>query len=184
MKCCACLVLFFAASFAFAVRAQDSATALRTRIPECAVYSKDGPFVPTEFYADGVLRFTYLYEPPSKNPGEYDYRDGTHNVYVVFWNPARTKGELLQFQWLRRTEPIHLRVVNNGRVVTRRGKLDIEDTLWGVWTHEHLMRRLVRLETLPLQTMPFKEVLKVGATCDSYARAIDDLPSEGQRTPQ
>jgi hypothetical protein len=184
MKRCPRLVLFLVASFSLAARAQDSAATLRARIPECAVHIKDGPWVPKEFHGDGVLRFTYLYEPPKKNPGEYDYRNGTHNVYAVFWNRGRTKGELLQFVWLRRTAPIHLRIVNNGHVVTRQAKLDIDDALGGVWTHEHLMRRLARLKTLPLQTMTLQEIPERGATCDSYAHATEDSLSYDASHPQ
>jgi hypothetical protein len=90
-------VLLAAASVLTNASAEDSAAILRTRIPECAIHVQDGPWVPKEVYSDGVLRFTYLYEPPKKNPGEYDYRDGTHNIYAAFWNSSRTKGELLQF---------------------------------------------------------------------------------------
>lgn len=103
---------------------------------------------------------------------------------AVFWNRDRTKGELLQFLWLRRTTPIHLRIVNNGHVVTRPGRLDIEDTLWGVWSHEHLMKRLAQLKTLPLQTMTLQEIPEHGATCDSYAHATEDSPSDGTPEPQ
>lgn len=164
--------------------AQDTAAILKSRIPECAVHIGDGPWIPKELYADGVLRFTYLYEPPKKNPGAYDYRDGTHNVYTVFWNCARTRGELLQFLWLRRTPLVHLRIVNSGHVVAQQGKLDIDDALWGVWTHEHLMRRLAQLKTLPLQTMTLQEIPERGATCDSYAHAAEDSPSAGTSKSQ
>ena len=150
---------------------------LRIGVPQCAVHSVDGSWVPQELYADGVLRFTFLYEPPKKNPGEYDYKDGTHNVYGAFWNRDRTEGELLQFVWLRRTAPIHLRIVNNGQIGSDRGKLDIEDTLWGVWTHEHLMRRLARLRLVPLQTIHVGQIPAAGATCDSYAHAIEEPPA-------
>ena len=92
MKSCPCLVLLFAASFSITARAQDSAATLRARIPECAVHIKDGPWVPKEFYGDGVLRFTYLYEPPKKNPGEYDYRNGTHNVCGVLESGQDQRG--------------------------------------------------------------------------------------------
>jgi hypothetical protein len=184
MNSCPRLVLFFVASFSLAASAQDSAAILKSRIPECAVHIADGPWIPKELYADGVLRFTYLYEPRKKSPGEYDYRDGTHNVYAAFWNQSRTKGELLRFLWLRRTPPVHLRIVNNGHIVTRQGKLDIDDALWGVWTHEHLMRRLAQLKTLPLQTVTLKEIPERGATCDSYAHANTDVPSQDASNPQ
>src|SRR5713226_2186606 len=129
------------ASAALQGRAQGVGAILRARIPECAVHQEGGSWIPKDLYADGALRFTYLYEPPKQNPGEYDYRDHTHNVYAAFWNGRRTKGELLQFVWVRRTPPIHLRIVNHGHIVTQQGKMGIEDALWGVWTHEHLMRR-------------------------------------------
>lgn len=154
--------------------AEDVAAILRVRIPECAVQVKDGPWVPQELYADGVLRFTYLYEPPKRNPGEYDYRDQSHNVYAAFWNRDRTRGELLQFLWVRRTAPIHLRIINSGHIVTQQGKMDIEDTLWGVWTREHLMRRLARLKIEPLQTVSVREIPSRGAICDSYAHVAND----------
>ncbi|HYT07000.1 MAG TPA: hypothetical protein VEL77_05065 [Rugosimonospora sp.] len=181
-----CFLLLFAALvlLCLAGRAQDGAAILSTRIPQCAVRSVDGSWIPKELYADGVLRFTYLYEPPKKNPGEYDYRDETHNVYAAFWNRTRTKGELLQFVWLRRAPPVHLRIVNNGHIVTQQGKMDIEDALWGVWTHEHLTRRLARLRTAPLQTAAFQQIPTRGATCDSYAHAVDDSPRSSPSNPR
>lgn len=175
-----CAILFLSLPAA----TQDSAAILKSRIPECAVHIGDGPWIPKELYADGVVRFTFLYEPPKKNPGEYDYRDGYHEVYAAFWNRSRTKGELLQFLWLRRTPPVHLRIVNNGHIVTEQGKMDIEDALWGVWTHEHLMRRLVRLKTEPLETITVREIPTRGATCDSYAHAIEDSPAPGVPKPR
>jgi hypothetical protein len=164
-------------SFALHGRAQDVAVRLRTSIPECALHQEGGSWVPQDFYPDGVLRFTYLYEPPKQNPGEYDYRDGSHNVYAAFWNRGRTKGELLQFLWLRRTTPIHLRIVNNGHIVARQQNIDIEDALWGAWTHEHLVRRLVKLKVAPLQTVRIHEVPAGGATCDSYAHIANNSDS-------
>src|SRR5260370_35938846 len=137
MNSCPRFVILLVASFSLADSAQDGAAILKSRIPECAVHIADGPWIPKELYADGVLRFTYLYEPPKKSPGEYDYRDETHNVYAAFWNRTRTKGELLQVGWLRRTSPIQLRIAYDGHMVSERGKLDREDALWGVWTHEH-----------------------------------------------
>jgi hypothetical protein len=173
------LLLIFSALVFVSVqgRTEDAAAVLKTRIPECAVQVKDGPWVPKELYADGVLRFTYLYEPPKQNPGEYDYRDQSHNVYAAFWNRDRTRGELLQFLWVRRTAPIHLRIINNGHIVTQQGKTDIEDTLWGVWTHEHLMRRLAQLRTAAVQTVAVREIPHSGATCDSYAHVANDTAS-------
>jgi hypothetical protein len=169
-------MLMAVCSCSVAGRGQDSVAILRTKVPECALHAVDGAWIPKELYADGELRFTFLYEPPKKNPGEYDYRDGTDNVYAAFWNRDKTKGELLQFVWLRRTVPIHLRIVNNGEIVTRQGKKDIGDALWGVWTHEHLMRRLARLTTLPLQTIAVREIPATGATCDSYAHVANESP--------
>ena len=177
MTTCQRLALLLVASFSLAARAQDSAVILKSRIPECAVHVSDGPWVPKELFPDGELRFTFLYEPPKTNPGEYDYRDGSHNVYAAFWNRDKTKGELLQFLWLRRAAPIHLRIVNNGHIVTQQGKMDIEDAMWGVWTHEHLMRRLARLKTLPLQTITLREVPVRGATCDSFAHVAEGSDS-------
>lgn len=174
MRTCPRLALLLVAFLSVAARAQDTAAILKTRTPQCAVHSVDGSWIPGDLYADGELRFTYLYEPPKKNPGEYDYKDKTHNVYAAFWNRDRTKGELLQFVWLRRTAPIHLRIVNNGHIVTQHGKMDIEDALWGVWTHEHLMRRLARLKIEPLETIAVREIPTRGATCDSYAHVADD----------
>jgi hypothetical protein len=177
------LVLAFL-SLAVSASAQDSAAILRTRIPQCAVYSLSGSWIPKELYADGALRFTYLYEPPKKSPGEYDYRDETHNVYAAFWNRTRTKGELLQFVWLRRTAPIQLRIVNNGHIVSEHGKMDLEDALWGVWTHEHLMRRLALLKTAPLQTVSVGEIPIRGVICDSYVRAVGDFTPANQGKPR
>lgn len=185
MNTCPRLVILLVVSFSLGASAQDTAALLRTRIPECAEHTIDvGSWIPKELDGDGVLRFTFLYEPPKKNPGEYDYRDDTHNVYAAFWNRLRTKGELLQFVWLRRAAPIHLRVVNNGHIVTHQGKMDIEDALWGVWTHEHLMRRLARLKTEPLETITVREIPTRGATCDSYAHVIEDSPSPGVPKPR
>lgn len=165
-------------------RAQDGMALLRTRIAQCAVHTIDGPWIPKELYPDGILRFTYLYEPPKKNPGEYDYPDKEQRVYAAFWNSDRTKGELLQFLWLRRTAPIHLRIMNNGHIVTQRGKMDIEDALWGVWTHEHLMRRLARLKVAPLETVTVREIPTRGATCDSFAHVAEGSASVTLPRPQ
>lgn len=132
----AALAVLVVASCAFTARAQDTAALLRTRIPQCTVRASDGFWIPGELFADGVLRFTYLYEPPKENPGEYDYKDQLHYVYAAFWNRNRTKGELLQFVWLCRTPPIHLRIVNHGHIVKQHGKMEIEkiwDTRSGVW---------------------------------------------------
>jgi hypothetical protein len=177
------LVLAFL-SLAVSARAHDSGAILRTRIPQCAVYSLSGSWIPKELYADHVLRFTYLCEPPKKNPGEYDYPDNLHRVYAAFWNRDRTKGELLRFVWLRRTAPIQLRIVNNGHIVREHGKMDIEDALWGVWTHEHLMMRLARLQTAPLQIVPVREIPIRGAICDSYVHAVGDSALPGQPKPR
>src|SRR5260370_28456966 len=137
MNSCPRFVILLVASFSLAASAQDGAEILKSRIPECAVHIADGPWIPKELYADGVLRFTYLYEPPKKSPGEYDYRDETHNVYAAFWNRTRTKAELLQFVWLRRTAPVKLRIVNNGQLVNQPASMAPKESLWGVWTHEH-----------------------------------------------
>lgn len=171
------LVLLAVAFSCLLVRAQDTATILRARIAQCAVHSVDGSWVPKELYPDGVLRLTYLYEPPKEKPGEYDYRDGSHNVYAAFWSRDGTKGELLQFLWLRRRAPIHLRIMNNGHIVAQQGKIDIEDALGGVWTHEHLMRRVARLKIAPLQTVPVREIPSNGAICDSYGHVANDSVS-------
>ncbi|PYU28675.1 MAG: hypothetical protein DMG31_19550 [Acidobacteria bacterium] len=177
-------ILLVLASISLPGRAEDVGAILRARIPECAIHQEGGSWIPKELYEDGALRFTYLYEAPKKNPGEYDYRDETHNVYAAFWNRTRTKGELLQFVWLRRAPPVHLRIVNNGHIVTQQGKMDIEDALWGVWTHEHLTRRLARLRTAPLQTAAFQQIPTRGATCDSYAHAVDDSPRSSPSNPR
>src|SRR5260370_19237475 len=88
-------VLLAAASVGTSASAQDSAAILRTRIPQCAVYSLSGSWIPKELYPDGVLRFTDLYEPPKKSPGETDYPEKTHNLFAPFSNCTRTTDDLL-----------------------------------------------------------------------------------------
>lgn len=171
LPCAALFLILAARAQVLAARAQDSDAILRERIPQCTVRGVDGFWIPGELYADGVLRFTYLYEAPKENPGEYDYKDQLYYVYAAFWNRTRTKGELLQFVWLRRTPPIHLRIVNHGHIIKQHGKMEIEkiwDTRSGVWGHELLMRRLARLKTAPPETVSVREISPVrGAICDS-----------------
>jgi hypothetical protein len=163
------LLLLAIASISVQGRAEDIAGILQARLAECAVRQEGGSWVPKDLSADGALRFTYLYEPPKQSPGEYDYTDKMHYVYAAFWNRARTKGEMLQFLWFRGESPMHLRIINNAHIVTQKGRLNLEDALWGVWTYEHLMRRLAKLKIAPLQTVAVHEIQSSRATCDSYA---------------
>ena len=148
----------------------------------------DGFWIPGELYADGMVRFTYLYEPPKENPGEYDYKNQLHYVYAASWNRNRTKGELLQFVWMRRTAPIQLRIVNHGHIVKQHGKMEIEeisDTRPGVWGHELLMRRLARLKTAPLQMVSVREIPPLrGAICDSGEAVADQPTAPSPPTPR
>jgi hypothetical protein len=134
----AALAVLVVASYGLAARAQDSDAILMERIPQCTVRSVDGFWIPGELFADGVLRFTYVYEPPKANPGEYDYKDQLHYVYAAFWNRNRTKGELLQFIWLRRTPPVDLAIVNSGHIVKQHGRMEIEK-IWDTRSGERGM---------------------------------------------
>jgi hypothetical protein len=135
------------------------------------MHERGGSWVDTELHADGVLRFTYLYEPPAVNPGEYDYRDNQHHVYSAFWNRNGTRGTFLQFIWFRGESPAHLRIVNNAQIISSTQGLELRDALWGVWTYEHLMRRLTKLRALPIQAVSVRDIVRTGALCDSYASA-------------
>jgi hypothetical protein len=93
---------------------------------DCTMHEDHGPWVPVELRRDGLLRFSYLYEPPKKNPGEYDDHDNEHRLYVAFWNPDRTKGEFLDFS-LDRTGPWRwLTISNQGDIFYTGGKLDLD----------------------------------------------------------
>jgi hypothetical protein len=179
------LLVFFLVliSIPLRTRAQNVARDLVTMVPECAVHQESGSWVPAELSKEGVLRFTYVYEPPKSNPGEYDYKDKQDHVYAAFWNTSKTKGELLQFIWFRSEPRPHLRIINNGEIVRGTAGLDLVDTLWGVWTYEHLMRRLAKLKALALHSIAATEIQSDGVRCDSYAHPHLEWDSQNASAP-
>jgi hypothetical protein len=151
------------------VLAQAPDPALARMVVDCAMHQRAGSWVDSRLHTDGVLKFNYLYEPPATEPGEYDYRDNQHRIYAAFWNSTRTQGTFLQFIWFRGETPAHLRIVNNAQIASSSRDLELQDALWGVWTYEHLMRRLTKLRAAPMQTASVRDLARTGAVCDSYA---------------
>src|ERR1700674_3403519 len=166
------------AAFLFAVIpragfAQSQDSKLDALVLDCTVHEGLGPWARSNAYPDGFLRFNFVHEAPKAKPGPYDYGPDPrlHYVYAAFWNPTRTKGEFFQFIWFRPGSPTHLRIVNNAHIISSKGKFDLDDARWGVWTHEHLIRRLAVLESLPVKTVALRDVKGTGARCDSYIDA-------------
>jgi hypothetical protein len=134
---------------------------------DCTMHEEGGPWVPEDLRRDGLLRFSYLYEPPKKNPGEYDDHDNEHRLYVAFWNPERSKGEFLDFSLDRLGSRRLLIITNQGDIYYTDGKLDMDVFQGGVWMHRHYMIRLAKLRATPVQTVSVRKIRSGLALCES-----------------
>ena len=146
---------------------QQASRALLEGMLDCTMHEDHGPWVPVELRRDGLLRFSYVYERPKKNPGEYDYHDNRYQLYVAFWNPDRTKGEFLDFS-LDRTGPWRwLTISNQGDIFYTGGKLDLDFFQGGFWTRTHYMMRLKKLRASPVETVSVRDIKRTVTLCDS-----------------
>jgi hypothetical protein len=136
---------------------------------DCTMHAEDGPWAPRYLRQDGLLRFTYLYDPPKKSPGEYDYHDQRVRLYVAFWNGARTRGEFLDFSLDRSGTRRWLTISNDGQIYYTKGKLDLDFFQGGEWTRTHYMIRLAKLRADPVETVSVRDIKRTSTLCDSIA---------------
>lgn len=146
---------------------QNASQGLLDNMLDCTMHEEAGPWVPEDLRRDGLLRFTYLYEPPKKNPGEYDYHDDRYQLYVAFWNPGRTKGEFLNFSLDRAGPWRWLTISNEGHIYYVGRKLDLDFFQGGEWTRTHYMIRLAKLRVAPVHTVSLGKIKSNTALCDS-----------------
>jgi hypothetical protein len=117
-------------------------------------------WVTDEFASNQKVRFSYLLEPGTA-PGKGD------EMYVAFWNKTKRRGYFLQIGVYGENNRKDLILTNEGSIIpSQPWGLELEDTLWGVTTYEHLMRRLHRLERLPMQEASVKQIPRTSAICE------------------
>lgn len=123
--------------------AQGLSARQKAEMVDCALHAGGGSSVESNLYADGNVRFSYtLQRSPIK---------GDHDLYVVFWNLARTEGRLLIFD-LSRT-PQHndvFRIFNNGWIRDNHGQPDVSDVLGGMYIHRQIKDLLPKLKQQPI----------------------------------
>jgi len=124
------------------------------------VFRGDLTWVANEFFSDQRVRFSYLLEPGAA-PDKGD------QMYVAFWNKTKKRGYFLQIGVYSEHHRKDFILTNEGWIVpSAKGELRLEDTLWGVWTYEHLTQRLHRLEQRPVLEANVKRIPRTSAICE------------------
>jgi len=137
-------------------RTQEMSPARVNRMLDCSVHY----WVPQKFLADGEARFNYLIEPATASVPA----DG---IYVAFWNRTRKRGYFLYLGlYIEDNHRNHFVISNEGWIIpSARWGVELEDTLYGVWTYEHLMKRLHKLQKLPVLHASVKQIPHTSALC-------------------
>lgn len=140
-------------------RGQELSERQRSEMLDC-VFHREGRWVDTKLYADGNIRFTYVYEPSNhREPAA---------LHVAFWNRTETEGKLLEFQvFLREDHGDHFAIVNDGWIKENSGRLDVEDALGGIYTYEQMKRRLPTLKRGRVVVVPIRQLRTTSAVCSS-----------------
>ena len=157
MRVIVCSVLVMLVSVA--AGAQETSRAKTDMMLDC-VFRGDVIWIGDEFFSDHKVRFSYLVEPRAA-PGKGD------QMYAAFWDKTRKRGYFLQIGIYSKHGRKDFVLTNEGRIVpSAKGKLELEDTLWGVWTYSHLTKRLHRLENQPVLEARLKEIRRTSAICE------------------
>ena len=140
-------------------RAQNLSEHQRSEMLDCT-FHREGQWVDRQLYADGRVRFSYVYEGSSdKKPS---------SLYVAFWNLTKTEGKLLVFDVSMRTShEDHFALVNDGWIKQNKGRLEVQDTLGGVYTYERIKGRLPTLEKRPLTVVALHQLGTTSAVCST-----------------
>jgi hypothetical protein len=153
--------VFLSLLSALSAGAQDLTRSQQLAIADCALHGGGG-WVETNLYADGKVRFTYWSEPDPEATEEKDPR----SIYVAFWDVTQSAGELLVFHFLRNSHQKDFFILNNqGRIVDHKGHLDVEDALWGVYTHRKLQGLLPKLKHQAAIIIPVAQVRPGTSIC-------------------
>ena len=128
-----------------------------TEILQCSLRGGGG-WVKPSLYADGKIRFSYTIEPSEEQ--------GSRDVYVAFWNPAKTEGTLLVFG-LSRTSNRRNRLIleNEGKILINKGQLDVWDLLGGMGVYRQTKALLPKLKNRPLMVLPVDQGAPDPAVC-------------------
>lgn len=149
--------------------AQNSDQELVNMMLDCAMHEKAGPWVDKDLRRDGLLRFSYLHEPPQGKGNPNEDPANLDSLYVAFWNPSKTKGTFLHFVLDRAGSRRQLTISNEGWISSSHGKLDLEIFQGGVWTHDHLLTRVAKLSRSRIHTARVRDIKRTSAVCDSLA---------------
>lgn len=118
-----------------------------------------GEWVDPSLYRDGSIRFSYVLEPVTG--------DKSHPLYVAFWNSRRSGGKLIEFMFSRNGSRKQFSIVNDGWIVDNNGKLDVKDTLFGLYTYKHIKSKLPILKEQKEIAVRFDEIKPTNAACSS-----------------
>ena len=137
-------------------RAQDLTHPQLSEMLKCAL-NGGGGWVNPELYADGNVKFNYKLMP-SEDPG-------AQHLYVAFWDANKTEGTLLIFSLDRSVQPNKLTLVNEGKIVNNKGKLDIWDLLGGMGVYRPAKTLVYKLQSAPLIVLPVEQGIPSSAVC-------------------
>ncbi len=108
-------------------------------------------WVDKSLYADGKIRYSYLYSPRSGD------------LYVAYWNGSKTAGKLVQYQ----LKGQRCSILNDAWIISVKGNLDLQDAMGGVYTYTELKKRLAILKEQPVREIEISDVHRGSSVCTS-----------------
>jgi RHS repeat-associated protein len=127
-----------------------------TDMLKCAL-NGGGGWVNPNLYADGNVKFNYKLLPSEDMDAQ--------KLYVAFWNSDKTEGTLLIFNFDPSVQPNTLTLVNEGNIVTYKGRLDIWDLLGGMGVYRPTKALLYKLQMAPLIVVPAEQDIPSANVC-------------------
>jgi hypothetical protein len=160
--------------------APDPSAKLIAKVLDCAIRDKNGQWLADQpsLYRDGILRFSYLHEPPSephganRKPGDPKLGWPDEDLlYVAFWNKssgAQKTGAILVIT-VPKLGDRQLLLSTSAEVVMRNGELYYADRTganWS-WTNQAIWYRVQRLESAAVHTFAVRDIPDTSTDCES-----------------
>jgi hypothetical protein len=181
------LVLWATLAIPTSAAAQQRGQNLVAPMLTCAMYEAGGPWVPKYLRADGLLRFSYLFDFPRAHPGPYDYGiedEAGDSLLVVFWSSDKSRGEFLDVSVERYKPRLWLTISNDGQVAYSASGLKSFDFFQGGdGVRSRYLNRLARLRSAPVESVAVSSVGRPAALCDSITHPHPEWDPDWKPAP-